>query len=95
MEYVTLNAIDFTDASVAWSNPSTSAHVHYLPDLDVDVGATDSMVEATLHQLNIATNPVDNEPIMLTNPLSDTCLTESQLRSLHPHLVWTMMRLVA
>ena len=41
----------------AWSNPSTSTDVHHLPD-DVD----DSMVKATLHQLNSATDPVDDPP---------------------------------
>ena len=56
--YVSLNAVDFSNDSCAWSNPSTSIDIQHLPDPDPDptFGPYDSMVEATLHQLNIATN---------------------------------------
>ena len=69
VEYVSLNAIDFTDTSFAWSNPSTSTDVHHLPDPDPATSPFDSMVEATLHQLNIATNPTDEEPVCVEVPI--------------------------
>ena len=62
VEYVSLNAVDFTNASFAWSNPSTSTEVQHFPYRDLAHGPFDSMVEAveaTLIQLNIATNPED------------------------------------
>ena len=63
VEYVSLNAVDFTDERFPWSNPSTSTNVQHLPDPDPTKGHYDSMVEATLHQLNIHTNHDDEEPL--------------------------------
>ena len=63
VEYISLNAVDFTDEIFARSNPSTSADVQHLPDPDPAKVPYDSMVEATLHQLNIHTNHDDEEPL--------------------------------
>ena len=67
---MTLNVIDFSDTGFAWSNPSPSSDVQHLPDSDPKLGPYDSVVEATLHQLNITTNLPDNEPARIAVPIN-------------------------
>ena len=59
VKYVSLNAIDFTDSSFSWSNPSTSAYALHLHDANVG----DSMVEATLHRLHNNSDNVSEAPV--------------------------------
>ena len=67
---MSLNAVDFTDTSFAVSNPRPSSDVQHLLDSDpAFVGPYDSMVEATLHQLNITTNLPDDEPTRIAVPI--------------------------
>ena len=72
---MSLNAVDFTDTNYAWSNPSPSSDVQHLPDSDpAVVGPYDSIVEATLHQLNITANLPDDEPARIAVPIHQvTC----------------------
>ena len=69
VEYMSLNTIDFSDTSFAWSNPSPSSDVQHLPDSDPKLGPYDSIVEATLHQLNITTKLPDDEPVRIAVPI--------------------------
>ena len=81
IEYVSLNAVDFTDKSFAWSNPITSTAVRHLPDPDPTKGPYDSMVKATLHQLNIRTNH-DEEPLRV--PAAPVCHVNGPLLATEP-----------
>ena len=75
VKYTSLNAIDFSDTSFAWINSSPSSDVQHLPDSDPKLGLYDSIVEATLHQLNITTDLPEDEPARITVPIHQVQVT--------------------